>query len=180
MKNSAKRSFLALVAVFITPALIAWVLLETGWWMHFGSRHHGALLSNPVSLQQLMPAPSWQLLYSASEHCPDYCRQSLMQIRQIHKALGAEQHRVQKLILHSAPLDEDFQQLIKTAFPRTRLVQASHEDLTQLSDQFIFIVDPLGQVILRYPVQSTKEDAITSGKQILKDLKHLLKVSRIG
>jgi len=41
------------------------------------------------------------------------------------------------------------------------------------------IVDPLGQLVMRYPVNATKS-LIEQNKEILSDLRKLLKLSRVG
>ena len=44
----------------------------------------------------------------------------------------------------------------------------------------IFIADTLDNVILRYPLQIDKEQAILHSRDILSDMRKVLKLSRIG
>ncbi len=43
-----------------------------------------------------------------------------------------------------------------------------------------FVADTLGNVILRYPLQTDKEQAILDSRDILSDMRKVLKLSRIG
>jgi hypothetical protein len=44
----------------------------------------------------------------------------------------------------------------------------------------IFVADTLDNVILRYPLQIDKEQAILDSRDILSDMRKVLKLSRIG
>ena len=60
-------------------------------------------------------------------------------------------------------------------------------DLQSLQQMFkdestdaIFIVDTLDNIILRYPLQLDKKKAVLHSRDILSDMRKVLKLSRIG
>ncbi|HAS21843.1 MAG TPA: hypothetical protein DCR51_01545, partial [Idiomarina loihiensis] len=54
------------------------------------------------------------------------------------------------------------------------------EQLSALPENTLFIIDPMHNVMLYYPTHEDKEQMITEGKNVLADLRKLLKLSRIG
>jgi hypothetical protein len=44
----------------------------------------------------------------------------------------------------------------------------------------IYIADPLGNVMMAYPLVTGQAEILAQGKDVLRDLKRLLKLSRIG
>ncbi len=50
----------------------------------------------------------------------------------------------------------------------------------EFGEQAIYLSDPLRTVMLAYPVVSTKTEVLAQGKGMLRDLKRLLKISKVG
>jgi hypothetical protein len=102
-------------------------------------------------------------------------------MRQINIAAGKYANRLQRLLVHLEAPAEEFQALVAKEYPQARHVNANAETiaaaLQEVGPQFraneIYIMDPLGNIMLRY----TQEQ---SYKDILHDLKKLFKVSQIG
>jgi hypothetical protein len=44
----------------------------------------------------------------------------------------------------------------------------------------LYLVDPTGLVFMVYPEYADEMESVLRGKDVLKDLKHVLKVSRVG
>jgi hypothetical protein len=65
-----------------------------------------------------------------------------------------------------------------------RLINTNLKSLQQMfkdeSTDAIFVADTLDNVILRYPLQIDKEQAILHSRDILSDMRKVLKLSRIG
>ena len=49
-----------------------------------------------------------------------------------------------------------------------------------LSADYIYVADPLGNIMLRYPIIADRDAAFVKGNDIYFDLKKLLRISRIG
>jgi cytochrome oxidase Cu insertion factor (SCO1/SenC/PrrC family) len=134
----------------------------------------------PITLEQLKG--HWTILYVTNVNCDERCRQNIHLQRQVHVALGAEQGRVQRLTLLSKDAASDLGVELALSYPKLQLAVAHESFLRQLGklddsapeyDKFYYVIDPLGYLMLRYPVSENQ-------KGFLKDLKKLLKLSRIG
>ena len=75
------------------------------------------------------------------------------------------------------PLGDDFAARLEREYPQLQRYGLDADAYTRgthdLSGAQLWIVDPHGNLVLRY-------DAKANGKQILNDLRHLLKLSKIG
>ncbi|MBS1155299.1 MAG: hypothetical protein H6R07_1223 [Proteobacteria bacterium] len=186
----AGRMLLLLVAVFALPFLIGSGLFWSGW-RPDKSGNHGELLQPPRSL----PANGlqhvdgralsstelhgkWLLVLPLDGECQAACLKNLQQMQQVHMALTKGQNRLQRVLVRSgvsepaAALQGRFPDLL------VGIVQAGPAGLAWQhaldgAGQGVYIVDPLGNVVLRYaaPVEM---------RGVLKDIERLLKYSWIG
>lgn len=119
----------------------------------------------------------WVLVVIDSGSCAPDCEKKLWMIRQVRQAQGEELRRVERVWLiddsqtPDARLGQDYAgtwmvnartQSILEAFPP----QGTRRD-------HIYLVDPLGQVMMRFPRNPDP-------KSMIRDLRRLLKYSRIG
>lgn len=134
-------------------------------------------LADGTAFQLSQLRGKWILLTADSAQCNDGCRRKLLTLRQLRLTQGKDMERVERawLISDDAPLAAD----LTKEFQGTWLVRAGGgEVLKRLPAAvplagYIYIVDPLGNVVLRYPPDA--EPA-----KMIKDLTRLLKTSRIG
>jgi cytochrome oxidase Cu insertion factor (SCO1/SenC/PrrC family) len=123
----------------------------------------------------------WHMIYFAGPSCDDACNKILYNMRQINIAVGKNANRLQRLVVHLDEPDEEFQALITKEYPEARHANASagtiEAALQAVGPQFrsneVYIMDPLGNIMLRF----TQEQ---SYKDLLHDLNKLFKVSQIG
>jgi hypothetical protein len=110
--------------------------------------------------------------------CGVLCKEVLRETRQIRRALGRDRDRVQRLFyLDGSEPDMKF---FTDEHPELIVLQpespAGQELLAAIGGREsgdIFLADPLGNLIMRFP-------SGTGMRGIHKDLKLLLKISRIG
>ncbi len=105
-------------------------------------------------------------------------------MRQVRLALNHRMDRVQRAVLLESPrqlsdelIAEHAGLMIATGASADQAalrgqIAAAEASMTALSDA-VYLIDPFGNVMLRFPPDLPP-------KSMLKDLKHLLKVSRIG
>lgn len=175
-KSTHKALGLLLVA-FIAPVVIAKLVLSLNLY-HGGATNFGELINPATSYTSLgvtNPKPKeWQLLYLLPSQCDDNCRERLYILRQSHTALGPDQARVEPLILVSP--ESDINALKAFHFNTSPINNSLNE---WLNAQQLIIVDPLGNLVLRYPQAHSKEAHLAQGKALIADLRKLLRLSRV-
>ncbi|WP_076413345.1 hypothetical protein [Shewanella sp. UCD-KL12] len=177
-KKNGKKTLLLLLLAFAVPVIAAKLILSFGLY-NGGATNKGELLDVGISypsLDMTNPQPKeWQLLYQLPAVCDNSCLDRLYILQQSHIALGRNQDRVHTIIMLdqnsdiSALASFDF----VTATPTAALSQL-------LKDQKFVIVDPLGSMVMSYPITTSHQAQIMQGKSIVADLRKMLKLSRIG
>ena len=179
-----------LALLFVGPFATAIYMYYYGGesWRPQGSTAHGILIENPPSLGgETVPLPNgtttaftgkWSLLYVGDGHCDSGCQQALYQLRQVRQALNREMSRVQRyFITTSGTPDAEF---MHGAHPDVIVIDGTVTvgskvlaAIGNYGEADVFVVDPLGNIMMRFP-------AGTSMKDMHKDLSLLLKASSIG
>jgi hypothetical protein len=187
MQLTPRSKFLMLIGVFVVPVAAAYLAFFG--WRPAGHTNYGDLLKvtplqqtagathdgMPLNLDSLQG--KWLMVHVGPASCDADCERQLYLMRQIRITQGKEQSRIERLWvltdtgavapallqdypgLHVwRPADIDFVGQFPAANGR-----AGH----------IYLVDPLGNLMLRFP-------ADPDPKRMMKDLKLLLKASQIG
>lgn len=184
-KTNNKPMIFLFVAVFLLPVILAKLALDNGWFNQ-AATNKGQLISPPIDIGQLkapQAEPKWKLIYVLPEICNAECENALYSIAQVRSALGKESDRAEVVVItHEKSNLLQLKQLKENQ--NIRLVAC---DLASLQQMFkdnrtdgIFIGDTLDNVILRYPLQPDQEQAVLHSRDILSDMRKVLKLSRIG
>ncbi|MEM7304543.1 MAG: hypothetical protein AAF372_03330 [Pseudomonadota bacterium] len=193
MKNK-KTSFTGymLFAVFLVPLLIAISMYV----MHSESSKlntaaNGELIhpAQPIETLSLLSDDNtmyalddikgkWTLVLYIDDACNLECEAGLFKIRQTRISTGRERNRVQLLAINSGGVrvaPDIIQRNPKIIFTQFEQLMISDEvaDKEELQDSYIYIIDPNGNLMMKY-------DSDATSKGILKDIKKLLKLSNIG
>jgi cytochrome oxidase Cu insertion factor (SCO1/SenC/PrrC family) len=177
-----------LAVLFFGPLAAAWLLYFHSDWRPGETAVHGELINPAVPLPELAgPGGTdplrghWSLLYVSPSACGEDCREALYRMRQTDTALGRRGARVETVMLPG------------TEMPDAGFLNREHPDLIVLSPESaaavrlekslpeaaradgtgILVVDPLGNLMMRFDLGSNP-------KGMYEDLKKLLRVSRIG
>jgi hypothetical protein len=169
--SRARLSLLLIAAVAAAPLVAAYALFH--FWRPSAFTNYGQLLPPDriadVSIRQADGSDftlatlkgKWVLMMVDSGMCDGFCRRKLYSMRQVRLTQGKDMERIER------------------AYRGTRVVSARGSPLlsrlpadVSVRDH-IYIVDPLGNLMMRYP-----RDADPS--RIKKDMTRLLKVSGIG
>ena len=187
------RTVAALGALFLLPLAGSFWLYYGAGWRPSGHTNHGELITpirplpdialpvaaGAVASPQALFRGRWTLVYVGSGRCEADCRQALYLMRQTRLALANNMERVQRVMLASTECcDRSF---LEREHPGLLVLDASGADAQRLLDAFptaerahaLFIVDPLGNLMMRY-------DARQNPRGLLEDLKKLLQLSHIG
>jgi hypothetical protein len=174
--TAGRIKLLLLLALFALPGLAAWLVHAC--WTPTRLSNYGELLPPaPLTLPALTDAAGrampwsalrgrWVLLVAAPGVCDAACVRDAYLARQAHLAQGRERGRIERVMLGTGP---DMQ------WPRAadawRALPNPWPDA--LARGGLFLVDPLGNLMLRFP------DA-PDGRRIIGDLRRLLTASVQG
>lgn len=186
-----------LLGLFIIPMFAAGTMYFTGKGIPHHTVNHGTLISPPLDFNQLNlinpPAANghpakrpgkWLLLYINPGPCSQQCLDILYKIRQTHTALGKDSDRVIRVMLTTQHLTPALLQQLNQTYHGTLPFTITQAQLTRflgdspakaeaLSYGRLYLVDPLGNTMLTYPLN-------TAFKPLHSDLKRLLQLSQIG
>jgi len=117
------------------------------------------------------------VLVSAPKECGLDCQQLVYLARQIQIGLGRDASRASHALATTQPLASDYQARLDREYPQLQRYPLDLSKYAALSqgkqDAQLWIVDPHGNLVLRY-------DPKVKGKDLLNDLRLLLKLSNIG
>ena len=168
-----------LFAIAIVPLLGAFWLYEASRsTVPWATTNQGELLApiESVSVLHLLQVDGsvsmnksghWWLVVVTDDGCTAACQATLHQLHQLHILLGRDASRVKRSLVAlggSAPAPS-----LASTYPELVWFTGDAGALRP----GIYIVDPLGNLVLRYEYGD-------AGKPVLDDLKRLLKVSHVG
>jgi cytochrome oxidase Cu insertion factor (SCO1/SenC/PrrC family) len=192
--KSPRKGQLVLVAlftIFFLPIFLAWALnVELSRWLPFGKTNHGQLIEpaqrfevsmltavDGAPIDEALIRGKWTLVYIESSACSAECDQAVYRMRQSRYAMGKDMERVQRLVIAPRPLAKEAAEKLLAYDPALTVVAAEREWIESprpaLGQAEIYIVDPQGYLIMWY-----RADADPAG--LIKDLKRLLRISKIG
>ncbi len=170
------RLQLALILTIVVATLGgAWLLYQQardgGLW---STTNRGTFVQPPVTAAELnvrsagvpIEGGVWWLWVVPEGSCSDGCREALHQLRQLHVLLNRDAPRVRRGLLTAGG---ELPAGLQAQYPRLAALSGNLERLAP----GIYVVDPIGNLVLHYPMSD-------AGEPVLDDLKRLLKVSQIG
>jgi len=203
LAKRSRYKLLAIISVALIPLLLATAMYYGQFALPKGKSNKGTLIWPPITLNSFAEVDAqhpendlmklvqmnkkWTLLVTGNSMCNDFCKESLHTVRQVNIALGKEADRVSRLLISSIEVEElkaiqqDYPNLIIETAKATEIANFEHAAQnngakieTKESNQWmVWVVDPLGNVILQY---THRHD----GYDMIDDLKRVLKLSNIG
>jgi cytochrome oxidase Cu insertion factor (SCO1/SenC/PrrC family) len=195
-----RLSVVGLLLIFASPILISWWLLNfTDYSRSDAAASHGELIVPPRPLQNMsLVNPTqkaektyslhgkWSLVYLITDVCDTDCGENLYKMRQLRLAAGEYAPRIQRVLVYTgknvSPMNEEQMknfpgQLLLSADQQGQLfstkIFARMKDENPALKRRLYLVDPLGNLMMSYSAESDPAG-------IIKDLKRLLRYSRIG
>lgn len=179
-EGSARRGRLKLVligALFALPAVAGWLAYLTGRVPGTTSNYGTLLAPRPIAAAPVLALRGkWLLVQFDGGACGPHCEKKLYYMRQVRRAQGKEMHRVERLWLVTDGVEPKGELL--AAIEGTRIARASPDDAAAFPAEgapgdHIYLVDPLGNLMLRFPRDPDPA-------KMVKDLERLLKYSGFG
>ena len=193
VRNRKRLTLIALMALFLSPVIAAW------FWTPDTFRNRGELIDPPrplVSVPMISPDGSavdlatlfgrWTYVFFVEAGCDESCKQLADAVERVRLSQGKNEKRVRLMVITLSPdalssLDE-----IRLIMPKTIVLGVNAAEKEQLMSQFmpsgggsvlpsgsVFLVDPMGNLMMRYPATADPTD-------LRKDISRLLRASRIG
>lgn len=143
------------------PLLLAILMYFFGWMIPQGRVHEGELITEAkLSTWELQDAPfnkqlpQWKIVLTETATCGHLCEKWSAQLEKVHIALGKDQSRV----------------VVWKVGDGTGYIPTS--EIANIGSA-VWIADPMNNIVFRYSLD-------VNPKQLLKDMRRLLKVSRVG
>ncbi len=182
-QKRGRRMFLFMFVLFFGPFLMAALAKNFGWFTNTDTVNYGTLVSPATQLTEtqfklqnkdgsITLRDKWSLLFFVPSECDQQCLKGVRELEAIHLLLNRDIQRVQLLAINNAGIDLGFYTKSLKAGAAVNELQG---EFSQAQQALIgaYLIDPKGFLILAYPPNA-------DGKKMQKDLKRLLKYSRIG
>ncbi len=190
-----KLPLIVLVLVCATPAFgpyLLWFFWKPAEYSNYGELVQPVVLPD-VALEPLVPAlpttpaalaaptlrGKWFLVMADGAECDARCERKIWQLRQLRTMQGKEMERVERVWLiddrgePAARLHEPYAGTWVVRRPDKALLDALPVPQGGALRDHLWLVDPLGNLMMRYPPDA-------DATRIRKDMTRLLKYSRIG
>lgn len=191
----SRLGLIGLAALFFVPLALSFYLYYGTSWRPSRGAENGELISPArplpeVSLVRADGGPTgaeflrgdWHLVHVGSGSCDAGCRESLVKSRQVRLALDRDVNRVSRVFLFYGVLADagylagehpDLVSVSVDGDEGARLLAVFRGGATASAAGRLYIIDPLGNLMMGYP-------ADTPHQAILTDLERLLRLSHIG
>lgn len=186
-RRRGRLQFILVALVFVLPMVAAsWMYFSDNAVRPASRTNHGILLDPIVSVpEELGNSPlladaenRWVLIYLQSGVCEQSCQDALHKQRQARLMLGNDMGRLLRVLLHGpdAPdslfLEQEHAGLVALYDPAARQLMADVHPRSMRTEGY-YLVDPLGNLVMYFPQDIAPRDLVD-------DIEHLLKLSRIG
>jgi len=179
-RRKGRLQLLLILLGVIGPMILATGMYKLQFWVPEGRSYHGELIGNGQSRADLgvqTQEDRWQLLVTAPKECSVDCQQLVYLARQVQIGLGRDAGRASHALAAAQPLSSDYDAKLTHEYPQLKRYPLNltdfHKTVGDQSVPQLWIIDPHGNLVLRY-------DPTVKGKDLLNDLRHLLKLSNIG
>ena len=178
-----RKSLLLLLFAFALPVIVAKLALNQQW-LDMGVTNQGTLLKDELTLKKLGLnvtdfSQKWLILYALPEECLATCLKTLETVHNTYVVLGKYMPRVRPVALAQSEFTS--LQTAELAKSLWKILPMPAQSKAIIKQAQVFIVDPLGNVILSHsPPTADSQLQASFGKAIVADMKKLLKYSKVG
>ena len=179
-RRKGRWQLILILMMVIGPMVLATLMYKLQFWVPDSRSYHGEMIGNGQTRADIgvqADESRWQLLVTAPAACAAECQQLVYLARQLQIGLGRDASRASHALASAQPVSSDYEAKLKAEYPQLQRFALDLPTFTKNAaapgDAQLWIVDPHGNLVLRY-------DGKANGKHVLDDLRHLLKLSNIG
>jgi hypothetical protein len=179
-RRKGRLQLIMVLLVAIGPIILATSMYKFQFWVPDTRSFHGELIGTGETRAELgvqSDEKRWQLLVTAPNDCDADCQQLIYLARQIQISLGRDASRASHAITTAQPLSAEYDARLLREYPQLQRYPLDLKRYRQTAPGVelpqLWIVDPHGNLVLRYGAE-------VNGKDLLNDLRQLLKLSNIG
>lgn len=178
--TSSRTQLVLIVGIALASLGGAYLLFHlAGQGVLWGTSNHGTFVRPALTVDELnvrtdTGAPfetggTWWLWVVPRGPCDAPCRQAVHRLRQLHVLLHRDAGRVRRALVGA---DAGAASLL-AEYPRLEPLSGNLRSVVDRLGEGVYVIDPLGNVVLHYRFDQV-------GEPLLDDLEQLLKVSRVG
>jgi len=179
-RRKGRWQLVLILLMVVGPMVLATLMYKLQFWVPDSRSYHGELIGNGQTRADIgvqADEDRWQLLVTAPATCAADCQQLVYLARQLQIGLGREASRASHALASAQPVAAQYDAKLKAEYPQLQRYPLDLPTFTKSAaapgEAQLWIVDPHGNLVLRY-------DAKVKGKDLLNDLRLLLKLSNIG
>lgn len=179
-RRRGRLQLILILLLTIGPMVLATCMYQLKFWLPESRSYHGELIGNGQSRAALgvtADEQRWQLLVTAPQGCATDCQQLVYLARQLQIGLGRDASRATHALAATPPVDAAYAAKLQLEYPQLQRYALDLPTYTQGAEgngaAQLWIIDPHGNLVLRYAYG-------VIGKDVLNDLRLLLKLSNIG
>jgi cytochrome oxidase Cu insertion factor (SCO1/SenC/PrrC family) len=189
-KTSGRKILLILALIFVLPFTVAATLHLLN--LKPSGHSYGNLIQPPKALAipvlhdvqgKAFVASQWLKIWSVvmvdSTGCAAPCEAQVHLLKQVHTSLNKDKHRLQRVLLVPTALKTEALTALQKQYPDLLILGGADAETAKFIESFsvsnagVYLVDPLGNLMMSYPEK-------IEAKGIFSDLKRLLKNSWAG
>lgn len=187
-KRRTRKLVISLFCIFLAPLFVAWYLFFNADHHILSASNNGELIAMPFNVSALElhdyngdlatnKKHKWIILYW-KKSCEQKCKKVVEKLLKVRMVLGKDMARTKAWLATATKIDPIMLRALENVqnFNTEALLMPNSSEAKQLlmtGNRHILLIDPSGNVMMRY-----QEDV--TPKSIHSDLKRLLKLSRMG
>lgn len=185
-KTNGRKILLILAAIFLLPFTIAKTMHLLN--MHPTSYSYGTLVKPPQALQlatlhdtqgKAFTAQQWQKIWSIvmvdATGCVAACQARVHLLKQVHISLNKDIKRVQRILLVPAAPNVEAYKALQQQYPDLHILVGADAEMVKFAATFnvagqaVYLVDPLGKMMMSYPANINPNGIQSDFKRLLKN-----------
>lgn len=185
-KGNGRKILLGMAVIFVLPFTIAATLHLLN--VHPSSHSYGELVNPPQPLQtsvlhdargkgltSQLWLKKWSVVTVAASECADPCQAQIHLLNQVNIALDKDARRVQRVLIMPTKVNAEAMAVLQKQYPDLVIVTGADTETVKFSTQFkgaagsVYLVDPLGNLMMQYPQNMNPKGMLTDLKKLLKN-----------